>query len=197
VNRWLLGRIALVCALLNVGGGACAGGCCQSEEVARYQRAQAVAEMNAVDTFEFRRPLAEVWPELVGVLKENGYTLDQSTPVEGRTLETAFKAWTGTAGGEYRFLVRVTRVDTSRWRLSLEKQYRALVDGSAVLEIEGHDVAGNERTSIGWALIERTEPARAAEIQKRITEKAERAGASGRGCDRGCAACASLIPESR
>jgi hypothetical protein len=47
---------------------------------------------------------------------------------------------------------------------------------------------------IPWTLIQRVEPQRAQEIESRATASAERAGATGRGCDRGCAACASLVP---
>jgi hypothetical protein len=192
MNRGLLARIALVCVLANVGGGACMGGCCESAEEARYGATYESARRHEIDAFEFERPIAEVWPELLNLLSEAGYPLDQKTPVEGRTLETPFKPALGP--GEYRFLVRVNRIDQKRYRIALDKQYRHYDDGSAALELEKHE-ADTDRTHVLWSLIERTEPARFSELQKRVSGKAERAGATGRGCDRGCAACASLVPD--
>jgi hypothetical protein len=188
-GRVLLLRLALICGIANLGGGACAGGCCTSEETARYGRTSRDARRQELEAFVFRRPIGEVWPELIGVLAEHGYALSVAEPVEGRTLETSFKP---AIVGEYRMLVRVNRLDGARYRLSVEKQYRHLGDAGVELSIESHDV-DNERVDMLWSLIERVEPERAIEMTQRVQEKAERAAAVGRGCDRGCAACTAIV----
>lgn len=183
-----------MCAAVVLSTGACAGGCCGSAEVANYEQAERSAKLHEMETYVYERPIAEAWPEIVAVLGEFGYTLAEKTPVEGRTLETSFKT---AYPGEYRILVRVTRLDAKRWRLNFDRQFRSTeADGGASLTIEAKDAGEMEATEIAWRVVERVEPARALEMEKRVKSKAERAGAAGRGCDKGCAMCASLVPDA-
>ena len=183
-----LARIALLSLLLGACGPA---SCCRSAEVENYEIAYAEAIAREVDGFEFTRPPAEAWPEILAVLAERGFPIAESTPVESRTLESPFKE---VSHGAQRILLRVTRIDAGRWKLSVQMQYRFDVNGRPQLSIDDRD---REAVEIGWRIIQRVEAARASEISARVGKKAERAGATGRGYDRGCSACASLVPGPR
>ncbi len=187
----VLVRLVAVCVALNLGGGACMGGCCESAEVSQYEGTQRKARQHEIETFEYRRPLAELWPELVGILREHGYELSEKSPVEGKTLETTFKP---ASLGEYRFLVRVIPIEGARYRVTFDKQFRHTdADGGTTVEIEDKNAGEAEATQIAWTLAQRVEPARMLDAEKSVKGKAERAGAVGRGCDRGCATCGALV----
>ncbi|HEY8078867.1 MAG TPA: hypothetical protein VIF62_32265 [Labilithrix sp.] len=191
--RSFLVRVAGVCIAVVLSTGACAGGCCESAEVANYEHAERSAKLHEMDTYVYERPIAEAWPDIASVLAEFGYTLAEKTPVEGRTLETSFKP---ASYGEYRMLVRVARLDAKRWRINFDRQYKSTdADGGTHVEIEAKNAGDMEAVEIAWRVAERVEPARALEMDKRVKAKAERAGAAGRGCDKGCAMCASLVPD--
>jgi hypothetical protein len=129
---------------------------------------------NTVDreasAFEYRRPIREVWPELLALLDEHGFPLDAKEPVEGKTLLTARKP---TYPGEYRIMVRINRVDAKRFRVSIHKQYIHLEDGGEHTSIEPTNSADHEAHDIEWQLVERAEPARFAEIQRRARDAAQ------------------------
>ena len=137
---------------------------------------------NTVDresrAFEYRRHIREVWPELLALLDEHGFPLDAKEPVEGRTLFSARKP---SMSGEYRLLVRVNRVDAKRFRVSIHKQHITReTDGSEKMTVEPPNSADHEAFDIERELVERVEPARYAEIQKRARESAQ----PKRGCAR-------------
>ena len=111
-----------------------------------------------LDAFEFERPIEEVWPELIQVLSEDGYVLDQKTPVEDRTLETSLKA---DPYGGYRVLIRVIRRNPQRYRIQLERQY----EHNGQKSIEEWNVSGTPTDRLKGTLIERTESERAARIK--------------------------------
>jgi len=188
----ILFRVVAVCALLNLGGGACMGGCCGSAEVGNYESASRNARMHELETWVYERPIAEVWPVVVSVLAESGYELAEKDPAEGKTLETSFKP---AHPGEYRILVNVVRLDAKRYRVLFDRQYRHKdEDGGVTLTVEAKNAGEMEAVELAWRVAERAEPARALEAQSRVKAKAERAGAVGRGCDRGCAACGNMVP---
>jgi hypothetical protein len=118
-----------------------------------------------LDAFEFERPIEEVWPELIQVLAEDGYVLDQKTPVEGRTLATELKP---DAHGGYRVLVRVIRRNQQRYRIQLERQY----EHNGQKTIEDWNVMGTPTDRLEGALVERTEPERAAQIKEDLLSRA-------------------------
>lgn len=150
-----------------------------------YDRAERSYENHVdreVDAFEYQRPIAEVWPEILAVLTEHGYVLDAPAPVEGRTLMTELKpdatlAGNGATSG-YRVLVRVNRIDASKFRLSIKKQWVTDGDGGEKAEMEPPNSADREAWMIAWTIAERVQPAQFAEIQARAREASER----GRGC---------------
>ncbi len=168
------------------------GGCCGSAEQANYDSAYNDALHHELVAFTYKRPLAEAWPIIISAISEFGYTINDKDPVEGRTVYSQRKK--AALGGEYRVLLHVIRVDASSWRLTVEKQYCSIEDGGETLSIESHK-ADEEIDRMAWTIAQRVEPARTGEIEKRAREKAERAGAVGRGCDRGCAACGSMVPR--
>lgn len=120
--------------------------------------------------FEYQRPLRDVWPELIALLDEHGFPLDAKYPVEGRTLLTARKA---TYPGEYRILVRIHRVSAERFRVSFKKQYISQEDGGEKTSIEPANSSDREAHDLEWQLIERVEPARFAELQRRARESVQ------------------------
>jgi len=169
------------------------GSCCGSAEQANYDSAYSDAIHHELVGFTYRRPLAEAWPIIVSAIAEFGYVINEKDPVEGRTLYSQFKK--AALAGEYRVLVHVIRIDAGSWRLTVEKQFRSMNDdGGETLSMESHK-ADEEIDRMAWTIAQRVEPARTGEIEKRARDKAERAGAVGRGCDRGCAACGSLVPR--
>jgi hypothetical protein len=129
---------------------------------------------NTVDretsAFEYRRPLREVWPELLALLDDHGFPLDAKDPIEGRTLLTARKP---AMVGEYRVMVRVNRVNARRYRISIHKQYIAQEDGGERMSIEPSNSADHEAHDLEWQLIERAEPDQFAEIQRRARESVQ------------------------
>jgi hypothetical protein len=185
-------RIALVGMLA-----ACAGpaGCCGgSAETSNYEQAYDQAISHELTSFSYKRPLADAWPEIMNTLGEYGYVLLDKSPVEGRTVYSSFK---GASAGEYRILLHVTRVDASNWRLSVQKQYRSIeADGGETLTIESRK-ADPEIDKITWTIAQRVEPLRSIDLEKTAKDKGDRAAAVGRGCDRGCAACGSMIPAPK
>ncbi len=190
----VVGRVAIVALLVNVGAGACGpAGCCSSAEVSEFEQATRTGMQHEVERFEFHRPIGEVWPELVGVLSERGYTLAEKSPVEGRTLETADKPGPNGRGAE-RVLVRVIRVSADRYRITVDLQHKEpLEDGGAVVTLEEDHGVGTAAHQIKWTLMQRAEPQRATEIEDKVKKKADRAAAVGRGCDKGCATCGAVI----
>lgn len=117
-----------------------------------------------MEAFEFERPIEEVWPELIQVLSEDGYVLDQKTPVEGRTLETSRRE---ESHGGYRILVRVTRRNQQRYQIQLERQY----EYNGQKSIEEWNVTGTPTDRLEVRLIERTEPERAAQIKEDLIKR--------------------------
>jgi hypothetical protein len=126
---------------------------------------------NAVDreasAFEYRRPIREVWPELVALLDDHGFPLDAKEPIEGKTLLTARKP---AMAGEYRIMVRVNRLSAKRYRVSFHKQFIAQEDGGERTSIEPANSADREAHDLEWQLIERAEPERFAELQRHARE---------------------------
>jgi hypothetical protein len=120
-----------------------------------------------VSGFEYRRPIREVWPELLVLLAEHGFPLDAKEPVEGRTLFTARKT---AYPGEYRVMVRINRIDARRFRVSILKQFIDVEDGGERTQIEPRNSADREAHDIEWQLVERAEPGRFAELQRRARE---------------------------
>src|SRR5689334_12208338 len=95
MKRDLLRRVVNACLLVELGASACAGpgGCCgDSAETTNYEHAYTTAISHELATFHYQRPIVEAWPEVLGVLSEFGYTLSETAPVEGRTLQSNFKA---------------------------------------------------------------------------------------------------------
>ncbi|RYZ66254.1 MAG: hypothetical protein EOP08_05295 [Proteobacteria bacterium] len=164
--------------------------CCRSAEVERYEDAHVQSIARALDAHLIMRPLPEAWPEILAVCTEHGYHLDAPTPVENRTVESAPKP---DEYGAYRMLVRVIRVDPTHWRVTFARQYTSLeADGGTPQITLEKDAPGGEGYAMLWTLVQRIEPVAAAEIAAAATQKAERAGATGRGLDRGCNACVEL-----
>ena len=127
---------------------------------------------NSVDreatAFEYRRPLHEVWPELLALLDEHGFPLDQKEPVEGKTLFTARKP---ASVGDYRVMVRVNRLNAKRYRVSFRKQYISQEDnGTEKMSVEPPNSADREAHELEWQLAERVEPERFAELQREARE---------------------------
>ena len=124
-----------------------------------------------VSAFEYKRPLREVWPELLALLDEHGFPLDQKEPVEGQTLFTARKP---AMVGDYRVMVRVNRINAKRFRVSFHKQYLHVEDdGQEKKSIEPSDSADHEAHDLEWQLAERVEPERFAELQRDAREAAQ------------------------
>lgn len=124
-----------------------------------------------VTAFEYKRPIREVWPELLALLDEHGFPLDEKEPVEGRTLFTARKP---TYPGAYRVLVRVNRINAKRFRVSFQKQYLHVEDdGQEKKSIEPSNSADHEAHDLEWQLAERAEPERFAELQRDAREAAQ------------------------
>ena len=113
-----------------------------------------------IDRFVFRRPIAEAWPELVGVLAENGFVLHEERPVEDRTLFSDLRP-SGDGPSGYRAVVRVIRIDRASYKIRVDQQFTSS-DGTK--QMEPHDVGGRPVPTMMWTLIERVEPARAAKI---------------------------------
>lgn len=76
-----------------------------------------------IQRFAFRRPIVEVWPELITVLGERGYTVRETVPVEDRTVISELRPETGFETAGYRVLIRVNRVDRARYKIRLELQF--------------------------------------------------------------------------
>lgn len=188
MKRSAVVRVAVAALVINV---ACSpADCCRSAEQANYDSARSHALTEETAAFEYRKPLSQAWPQILAVAEEHGFPIAEPSPVEGRTLQSTFKA---ASVGEYRLLLHVTRIDAARWKLAVDKQYRSREnDGGQTLSIEDHK-ADPEIDAIAWKILQRVEPERAGEIEQRVKSKAERAGAAGRGCDRGCATCASFL----
>ena len=129
---------------------------------------------NTVDreasAFEYRRPIREVWPELLTLLDEHGFPLDAKEPVEGKTLLSARKS---AGSGDYRIMVRINRIDAKRFRVSIHKQFIYPEDGGERTSIEPANSADHEAHDIEWQLAERVEPARFADMQRRAREAAQ------------------------
>lgn len=188
-------RVALVSFLLMACG---PGACCRSAEVDRYEAAHQQSIARGSEGFEYTRPLAQAWPEILAVCAEHGYVLAHQAPVEGRTLESEPKP---EGSGDSRVLLRINRVDTARWKITFDRQVRSVVappddaDAGAAstvkVDLEGPG-PGTESSAMAWTLLQRLEPARASELEAAAKQKAERAGATGRGYDRGCSACVDL-----
>lgn len=136
-----------------------------------YDRTQHQYENNLhreIEAFEFHRPIAEVWRELIAVLAEDGFTLNEQLPVEDRTVETALRAESSPRSG-YRVLVRVLRTGKDRFKISLLRQYQSDAgDAGVSRSIEDWNVTGKPGDRLAWTLIERMEPQRAAAIVERL-----------------------------
>ena len=127
-----------------------------------------------IEAFEFHRPIAEVWRELIAVLSEDGFTFNEPLPVEGRTVETALRAASFPHSG-YRVLVRVVRLGKDRYKLSLLRQYQSdNGDAGVSRSIEDWNVSGKPGDRLAWTLIERTEPQRAAAIVQQLRKSNSR-----------------------
>lgn len=61
--------------------------------------------------FEYEHPIALVWQELVALLNEKGFTLVETAPVDGRTVETSLRE---RGNCRDRYQTRVTRIDPKR-----------------------------------------------------------------------------------
>jgi hypothetical protein len=121
-----------------------------------------------IEAFEFHRPLAVVWRELIAVLAEDGFTLSEQLPVEDRTVETVLRAERDGRSG-YRVLVRVLRSSKDRFKLSLHRQYQSVdAAGHESRTIEEWNVSGHPQDQLVWTLIERMEPERAAPILEHL-----------------------------
>jgi hypothetical protein len=125
------------------------------------------AQQREIEAFTFRRPLALVWPEVVSVLAENGFRLHEKLPVEDRTLTSELNPDFEGATNGYRALVRVIRIDGWRYKLRIELQYQHGEHRS----IESPNTMGRRAQRMSWAVIERSEPAKAAQILERLRDR--------------------------
>lgn len=124
-----------------------------------------------IEAYEFRRPLNEVWPKLVEILGEYGYAL-RAPPAEGVTIPSDLRR----AGpGGYRVLTHVVRTDALHFKIRLRHQYESVEqDGTLTHSAEAWNVSGNPTDPVLWALIERVDPATAADLAREQQESAER-----------------------
>ncbi len=111
-----------------------------------------------LEAYEFRVPIEVVWPRLIAVLVEYGFRMT-GPPVAGETLST------GRNGRGYRILVHVVRHGPVRYKLQLAHQYESVgKDGSIERTIEAWNTVGWPCDAILWTLIERVDPAGAADL---------------------------------
>jgi hypothetical protein len=150
-GRSLLGLVAAVVA---------AGvGCADPEQISYENSLQ-----REIDRFEFRRPLEEVWPEVVGLLAEDGFVVRETSPVEGRTVVSELRPDHAGLERGYRALVRVNRTSRDRYKVRIQLQYESREGDEVRRSIEPWNVAGRPAQRLTWTLMERAEPARTAKI---------------------------------
>jgi hypothetical protein len=130
---------------------------------------QQVSYENSLDReiqrFAFHRPIAEVWPELVGLLGEHGFVVHEAQPVEDRTVISDLRLDAGSSRTGYRAVVRVIRVDRSSYMVRIDRQYDS---GNGSVDMESPNTAGRPTQVLIWSLIERVEPATATKILERL-----------------------------
>ena len=133
------------------------------------------------ESYEYTRPIGEVWPELVGLLKDKGYALAETAPVEGKTLETP---WRDQGRCKQRYQVRATRIDTKRYTLHMWLAQEC--DNGQGMQATGEPIRAWD---LEVELIERVDPTHAAEIRKRGAEADASRERETSGCSAGCQAC--------
>jgi hypothetical protein len=126
----------------------------------------------AMTSFEYEVAPAEMWRELVAMLKEHGFDLKETSPKENATVSTS-------TVGEDAYDVRLQRVNASRYTVTIHRVQIVASDG------------GTQRSEVRdfpleWELVQRVESERAAEIRQTADASGRRSAMIGRGCDRGC-----------